>query len=478
MFSYILARRNKMIHTNRSKLEVKPWWVPSLGRRKDRNFTVNTMKQNYIQLTRVFMDDDAMINKKLPKELLLRIFSYLDVVSLCRCAQVSKMWNELALDGSNWQRIDLFDFQTDVENTVVENIARRCGGFLKKLSLRGCQSVVDSSLRTFAQHTCQSLSRSCSKLQHLNLNSCSSITDVSLKALSDGCPQMMHINISWCVDALARGCPKLRTFISKGCTQINDRAVSSLANFCTNLEVINLHGCHNLTDDAVQQLAENCPRLRYLCLSGCSHLTDTSLQMLAQHCQSLSTLEVAGCSQFTDTGFHALAKSCRLLEKMDLEECVLITDSTLFNLAMGCPRLEKLSLSHCELITDDGIRHLSTSPCAAESLTVLELDNCPLITDASLEHLTSCYNLQRIELYDCQLITRAGIQPLAQHQSARILCTSNSSTFCWGISTALLSLLCGVVSVDLAPQGQRLMTVRCSRRGSGVKLFDTTSPLD
>jgi len=44
-----------------------------------------------------------------------RIFSYLDVVSLCRCAQVSKAWNVLALDGSNWQRMDLFDFQTDVE---------------------------------------------------------------------------------------------------------------------------------------------------------------------------------------------------------------------------------------------------------------------------------------------------------------------------------------------------------------------------
>ena len=32
-----------------------------------------------------------MINKILPKELLIRVFSYLDVVSLCRCAQVSKV---------------------------------------------------------------------------------------------------------------------------------------------------------------------------------------------------------------------------------------------------------------------------------------------------------------------------------------------------------------------------------------------------
>lgn len=70
------------------------------------------------------------------------------------------------------------------------------------------------------------------------------------------------------------------------------------------------------------------------------------------------------------------------------------------------------TLSHCELITDDGIRQLAAGSCAAESLSVLELDNCPLITDATLEHLTSCHNLQRIELYDCQLISRNAIRKL------------------------------------------------------------------
>ena len=59
------------------------------------------------------------------------VFSFLDVVSLCRCAQVCKVcgvsrvtpftilpiqdWNILALDGSNWQTMDLFDFQTAIE---------------------------------------------------------------------------------------------------------------------------------------------------------------------------------------------------------------------------------------------------------------------------------------------------------------------------------------------------------------------------
>lgn len=81
-----------------------------------------------MQLTKVLADDEALINKKLPKELLLRIFSFIDVVSLCRCAQVSKAWNVLALDGSNWQRIDLFEFQKDVEVCVANSLISKNAG--------------------------------------------------------------------------------------------------------------------------------------------------------------------------------------------------------------------------------------------------------------------------------------------------------------------------------------------------------------
>lgn len=67
------------------------------------------------------------------------------------------------------------------------------------------------------------------------------------------------------------------------------------------------------------------------------------------------------------------------------------------------------SLSYCELVTDAGIHHLASSTCGADSLSVLELDNCPLISDAALVYLATCPRLQRLELYDCQLITRSAI---------------------------------------------------------------------
>ena len=43
------------------------------------------------KITRVFSEhDEALINRRLPRELLLRVFSYLDIISLCRSAQVWK----------------------------------------------------------------------------------------------------------------------------------------------------------------------------------------------------------------------------------------------------------------------------------------------------------------------------------------------------------------------------------------------------
>ena len=54
-------------------------------------------------------------NMSKPSGRCCRVFSFLDIVSLCRCAQVCKYWNILALDGSNWKRIDLFSFQVDVQ---------------------------------------------------------------------------------------------------------------------------------------------------------------------------------------------------------------------------------------------------------------------------------------------------------------------------------------------------------------------------
>ena len=58
-----------------------------------------------------------------------------------------KYWNSLALDGSNWQFVDLFYFQKDVSSNVVENLAKRCSDFLKAIRLENCRWVNDESIK-------------------------------------------------------------------------------------------------------------------------------------------------------------------------------------------------------------------------------------------------------------------------------------------------------------------------------------------
>lgn len=53
------------------------------------------------------------------------------------------------MDGSNWQYVDLFDFQIDVSVLVVENLAKRCNEFLKGIRLENCRSLTDEAIMYF-----------------------------------------------------------------------------------------------------------------------------------------------------------------------------------------------------------------------------------------------------------------------------------------------------------------------------------------
>ncbi|VDQ02247.1 unnamed protein product [Trichobilharzia regenti] len=110
---------------------------------------------------------------------------------------------------------------------------------------------------------------------------------------------------------------------------------------------------------------------------------------------------------------NVISEACVQLEKLDLEDCALVTDSTLAQLAVHCPRLNTLVLSHCDQVTDEGIARLAEGLCGSDQLQTLAMDNCPLLTDAALEHLGSnCRKLKQLDLYDCQLITKQGINSL------------------------------------------------------------------
>ena len=70
---------------------------PTNARRKLFSCLTNSSTMNPTLAEQCLDENICLLDKKLPKELLLRIFSFLDYQSLCRCAQVSKVNSRFSL---------------------------------------------------------------------------------------------------------------------------------------------------------------------------------------------------------------------------------------------------------------------------------------------------------------------------------------------------------------------------------------------
>jgi hypothetical protein len=56
-----------------------------------------------LELTKDNQTTDRIVIDRVPDEVTIKIFTYLNPQELGRCAQVSQHWNRLALDGSLWR---------------------------------------------------------------------------------------------------------------------------------------------------------------------------------------------------------------------------------------------------------------------------------------------------------------------------------------------------------------------------------------
>ena len=235
------------------------------GARSDKS--VNSRVVSNVSKNELFLDVD-FVNKKLPKELIIRIFSYLDINSLCRCACVSKYWNTLALDGSNWQYVDLFNFQTDVNACVVENLSKRCNDFLKAIRLENCRLISDASI--------MHLFSTCRNIEILNLKQCIKLSDNAFSRLGTNLVKLTNINLESC--------------------GITDVGTAAIRNGCPNLEFIDLSWCRNISSVALGKLVASCPNLKHFSSRGLANVTNQVLESLSLNCHKLKYLNINSCN--------------------------------------------------------------------------------------------------------------------------------------------------------------------------------------
>ena len=257
----------------------------------------------------------------LPREVILNIFSYLDLGSLVRAARVCSTWRHVARDLWLYTRVDLrqlFHCVTTTALAWLESVAAK----LSCLDLSWCGnygSLSPASLASLVAAVSPSL-------QQLSLDNCHIATGAVLTAIGSHCRQLTHLSLANChllkpqhFQALA----PLETLVSLNLyrTSIQHSCVISL--LCNNrgLQNLSLAACSHIAGDEVCLVLAHCqPRLRCLDLWRCSSLTGRGVASLAAGCPLLEDLDLGWCLnvQASSGAILALTEHCRGLRRLFL----------------------------------------------------------------------------------------------------------------------------------------------------------------
>ncbi|KAJ3778929.1 hypothetical protein EV361DRAFT_890271 [Lentinula raphanica] len=166
-------------------------------------------------------------------------------------------------------------------------ILRHTADNLRVLDLSFCK-ITDEGIEGIIAHA--------TKIQNLNISSCSNLTDRSLEAIS-----VLGDNLD--------------VLILAHVTNITDRGVVHFARACRNLRVVDVAFCRNLTDMSVFELS-GLVSLRRLSLIRVHKLTDIAIFSLAEHTWALERLYISYCDHVSLDAIHHLIKNLTRLQHL------------------------------------------------------------------------------------------------------------------------------------------------------------------
>uniref|UniRef100_A0A1J3CED2 F-box/LRR-repeat protein 13 n=1 Tax=Noccaea caerulescens TaxID=107243 RepID=A0A1J3CED2_NOCCA len=171
---------------------------------------------------------------------------------------------------------------------------------LEVLSLVDLPSVRGRFLREFVTARGQAL-------KQLILTNSAKLTDSSVKAISENCPNLTVLdlaNVCKLTDSslgyLANGCQALEKLIFCR-NSFSDEAVAAFVETAGgSLKELSLNNVKKVGHNTASALAKHSEKLQILDLSWCRDMSDVSLGYIVDNCSSLKVLKVFGCTQVTD----------------------------------------------------------------------------------------------------------------------------------------------------------------------------------
>lgn len=286
----------------------------------------------------------------LPGEVILYIFSLMDLISLGRCAQVCTLFREATKDPMLYTRVCLKPLFHLVNSQCLLALADKAK-FLAYLDL----SWVGNYGKISPAALCVLL-RSCSKsLVGIRLNNCHAVDTSVMEILSTECSSVAELSLS-------------------NCHLVDTRDFEDLCSM-TNLRCLNAYRTR-VSKSALMKLllstgSGSTGGLTHLDVSSCALVHGDELcKMLRNHAPNLISLDMFRVQNLTARGVFHLANLAKLQE-LDVGWCNSIDYSTgcVVELIQNCVEIRKLFLTAHRQTSDREVSAL----CELEHLRQLDL---------------------------------------------------------------------------------------------------------
>lgn len=348
----------------------------------------------------------------MPSELRTEILGYLQPKQIVSCSRVSKTWHEMCFDGQLWRNLDTSAYYRDISADSLVHIIASAGPFVRDLNLRGCVQLQEQwgakgladacrNLENFSIEGCliDRTSIHCfllqnNRLAHINLSGLAGATNHAMKIISQHCPKLEHLNVTWCNNIDTRGlrrvvefCPNLKDLRAGEMRGWDDKDFTFELFKRNTLERLVLSNCDSLTDESLGALLEGLD-------SEFDHLTG---RVMAAP-RKLKHLDLTRCRGVTHISITKLAHNCPDMEGLQLSKCQGTTDEALCEIIPTMPKLTHLDLEELDNLTNQSLQTLANSACHA-TLTHLSISYCEALGDAGMVPvLKKCTNLASLDM--------------------------------------------------------------------------------
>uniref|UniRef100_A0A914UHK4 F-box domain-containing protein n=1 Tax=Plectus sambesii TaxID=2011161 RepID=A0A914UHK4_9BILA len=296
---------------------------------------------------------DTFIKYGMTDDAISCIFSWLNKVSLLRCARTCQRFYRLSMNAQLWQRIDCG--QRKIPESAIHNLLTRGAQMIRLAKaeipldmeprrdsvmlyphLDTCRLThVDMSMAVYDsvdliagllqrcvklqalslelgmvdERVCVAIGRN-PELRMLHLGMCSGLDVEGLQAIVCGCRVLEEVNLAWTglraaecqmlVSLLPHTVRRLNISGVRERDQLRNEDIATLIKTCSNLIELDISDSPTVTSTALDALIVKLPTLRTLCVSRCYGIEPVSYTT----CGRLAVLNIFGC--VTEEGYDLL----------------------------------------------------------------------------------------------------------------------------------------------------------------------------